>query len=82
MQLLITLSMHPLITMVTLCDYYAGETEILAEQQPPQGVCVCDHAGLVINNFSGAACAPQKPPKPVRRCQIPNKMSDKFLDGI
>ena len=28
------------------------ETEILVEQQPPQGVIVCDHAGLVINEFS------------------------------
>ena len=28
------------------------ETEILVEQQPPQGVLVCDHAGLVINAFS------------------------------
>jgi len=28
------------------------ETEILVEQQPPQGVVVCDHAGLVINKFS------------------------------
>jgi len=28
------------------------ETEILVEQQPPQGVFVCDHAGLVINKFS------------------------------
>ena len=28
------------------------ETEILVEQQPPQGVFVCDHAGLLINNFS------------------------------
>ena len=27
------------------------ETEILEEQQPPQGVLVCDHAGLVINQF-------------------------------
>ena len=26
------------------------ETEILVEQQPPQGVLVCDRAGLVINN--------------------------------
>ena len=25
------------------------ETEILVKQQPPQGVLVCDHAGLVIN---------------------------------
>ena len=25
---------------------------ILVEQQPPQGVFVCDHAGLVINTFS------------------------------
>jgi len=28
------------------------ETEILVEQQPPQGVFACDHAGLVINKFS------------------------------
>ena len=28
------------------------ETEILVEQQPPQGVFVCDHAGRVINKFS------------------------------
>ena len=28
------------------------QTEILVEQQPPQGVFVCDHAGLVINKFS------------------------------
>ena len=28
------------------------ETEILAEEQPPQGVFVCDHAGLVNNQFS------------------------------
>ena len=28
------------------------ETEILVEQQPPQGVLVCDHAGRVINKFS------------------------------
>jgi len=27
------------------------ETEILVEQQPPQGVLVCDHAGLVIDKF-------------------------------
>ena len=27
-------------------------TQILVEQQPPQGVFVCDHAGLVINKFS------------------------------
>ena len=29
-----------------------GENEILVEQQPPQGVLVCDHAGLVINQLS------------------------------
>ena len=29
----------------------ARETEILVEQQPPQGVFVCDHAGLVINQY-------------------------------
>ena len=28
------------------------ETEILIEQQPPQGFLVCAHAGLVINEFS------------------------------
>ena len=28
------------------------ETEILVEQQPPQGVFFCDHAGLVIHKFS------------------------------
>ena len=28
------------------------ETEILVEQQPPQKVLVCDHAGLIINKFS------------------------------
>jgi len=28
------------------------ETEILVEQQPPQGVLVCGRAGLVINKFS------------------------------
>jgi len=28
------------------------KTEILVEQQPPQWVLVCDHAGLVINKFS------------------------------
>ena len=27
------------------------ETEILVEQQPPQGVLVCDHAGLARNKF-------------------------------
>ena len=28
------------------------ESDILAEQQPLQGVFVCDHAGRVINKFS------------------------------
>jgi len=28
------------------------ETEILLEQKKTQGVFVCDHAGLVINEFS------------------------------
>ena len=28
------------------------ETEILVEEQTPQGVFVCDHAGPVINKFS------------------------------
>ena len=33
------------------------ETEILVEQQPPHGVFVWDHAGLVINQFSLAPAA-------------------------
>jgi len=35
------------------------KTEILVGQQPPQGVFVCDHAGLAINTFStgGAGAA-------------------------
>jgi hypothetical protein len=36
------------------------ETEILVEQQPPKGVFICDHAGLVINEFS-SVCALQRP---------------------
>ena len=32
------------------------ETEILVEHQPPQGVFVCNHAGLVINKFSQVGC--------------------------
>ena len=31
------------------------ETEILVEQQPPQGVLSCDDAGLVINKLSHGA---------------------------
>jgi len=47
------------------------ETEILVEQQPPQGVCVCDHAGLVINKFPpaeerGGTAAPKPPAPPPR----------------
>ena len=34
------------------------ETAILVEQQPPQGVLVCDHAGLVINQFSAGVGEP------------------------
>jgi len=33
------------------------EQQLLVEQQPPQGVLVCDHAGLVINKFSPSAAA-------------------------
>ena len=29
-----------------------ASTHILVEQQPPQGVFVCDHAGLVVNKIS------------------------------
>ena len=40
---------------ILVCDlarpWCVRETEILVEQQPPQGVLVCDHAGLVINKF-------------------------------
>ena len=32
--------------------YCVRETEILLEHLPPQGMLVCDHAGLVINKFS------------------------------
>ena len=32
--------------------YCVRETEILVEQQPPQGDSVCDHAGRVVNEFS------------------------------
>jgi len=43
------------------------ETEILnlEEQQPPQGVFVCDHAGLVNNKFSrsGEASSGRIPPR-------------------
>ena len=31
---------------------FTTETEILVEQQPPQGVFVCDHAGLAMNKLS------------------------------
>ena len=34
---------------------FVRETEILLEQQTPQGVLVCDHAGLVINKLSRQA---------------------------
>ena len=34
--------------------YCVRETEILVEQQPQQGLIVCDHAGLVLNKFSDA----------------------------
>ena len=39
------------------------ETEILVEQQPPQGVFVCDHAGLVINKFSLNQVHSEAPPE-------------------
>ena len=42
------------------------ETEIVVEQQPPQGVLVCDHAGRVANKLSSvlvlAACRPRLGP--------------------
>ena len=34
---------------------YVRETAILVEQQPPKGVFICDHAGLVISKFSQQA---------------------------
>jgi len=34
------------------CDQLLQDVQLLVEQQPPQGVLVCDHAGLVINKFS------------------------------
>jgi hypothetical protein len=30
-----------------------GDAEILVAQQPPQGILACDHAGRLINKFSG-----------------------------
>ena len=42
------------------------ETEILVEQQPPQGVLVCDHAGLVINKFSLALAGHAGVPRTTR----------------
>ena len=46
------------------------ETEILVEQQPLQGVLVCDHAGLVINKLSSAGCPPLRAPYPGRSLAI------------
>ena len=37
--------------------YCVRETEILEEQQPPQGVFICDHAGLVISESSIWSCS-------------------------
>ena len=42
---------------ISLAGVQVRYTEILVEQQPPQGVFVCDHAGLVINKFSHAVLA-------------------------
>ena len=39
-------------TLVQEMGKCVRENEILVEQHPPQGVLVCDHAGLVINKFS------------------------------
>jgi len=44
--------------LTTLLPRFGGnetrvrETEILVEQQTPQGVLVCDHAGRVIHKIS------------------------------
>ena len=37
---------------------FVKETEIREEQQPPQEVLVCGHAGLVINKFSTRSRVP------------------------
>ena len=42
--------------------------EILVEQQPPQGVLVCDHAGLVFNKFSLTRTA-RRAPKTAERAR-------------
>ena len=41
-----------------------GGTKILAEQQPPPGVLVCDHVGLITNSHVQAAVL--EPPYNVR----------------
>jgi len=48
------------------------DTEILVEQQPPQGVLVCDHAGLVINKFSSAWPFPRRDVHVHERLVSPN----------
>ena len=41
--------LHPLLSS-RACS--VRETDILGEQQPAQGVYICDHAGLLIDKFS------------------------------
>ena len=40
------------VRLLSLKTCSVRESEILVEQQPPQGVFVCDHAGRVINEIS------------------------------
>ena len=43
--------LHPLRCHSCPLRLVRGHLEILGEQQPPQGLFVCDHAGLVINKL-------------------------------
>ena len=69
---LIKIRRQILVKLTTLYPYgrrtvgsWVRESEIPVEQQPPQGALVCDHAGLVINEFSGGE--PHRRPVRARR---------------
>jgi len=61
------------------------ETEILVEQQqPPQGVFVCDHAGPVVNTFSlrfatASRSVQQQPPQGVFVYDQAGLLINKFM---
>ena len=51
------------------------KTEILVEQHPPQGIFVCDHAGLVINKFSLWALRSTTPHGPTKSVDLQSRNS-------